>query len=487
LVVLLLLALAVRLWLMPGIYVSDDLYYRIHAHDLLRGDFVPEGHFRARVGFIVPLAISEALFGVNDLAGVLFPMACGLLQVAAVYWIGCMLATRTAGLIAGLVAAMVPNSIFWGGLAWTDVPASAFMAVGAAFFIRACLAPEDRWAPAAAGLALGMAYLQRESSILLWFFFAVGVLMRRISLKRCAAVAGGFAAVVAAEMLYFTIARGDPLGRFHAATGASYSPEVLDFYIPDLAHRLTTKIPSMMFSPFDGEFPYFGGIFLLFAAACAVWLVRFDRGWRLPLVWWWTLFAAILFFPARLNPYRPAVVGQPKDLEPLVAGAAVVVGLFIASMRGRWRWVGRGAVVLTCAVGLLAAWKLKQDSTLRWVGPKQAYDYLVQQRASPIYTDPRTADLFRYWDKFREPPFAHAFETMQKPPAAIWVVYDEHWIDFLRRQYDYGEPGWLFRGILADHTYVRMCFHSPARRSWRHPFQDVGAGSITRVYYFPSR
>lgn len=451
------LALAVRLAFMPGIHASDDLLYRFHAHDMVTGDYVPEGHFKARVAFVAPLALCEELFGVNEVAAKLFPVACGLLEVAAVFWIGAMLAGRTAALAAGIVAATVPNAVFWGGLTQPDMPASAFMALAAAFWIRG--------SGPAAGLAAGMAYLQRESSVLIWFFFAAAWMMRRAPLRMLLTAGACSVAVLAVEMLYFWKVRGDPFGRFHAVTGPSYSMDVLDLYIPDLVRRLTTELPSMMFNPLDSQFPYFAATFLLLPAAAVG--LRGDRRGLLPMLWWTALFAAILFFPIKLDPYRPAVVGHVKNLQPLVAPAAVAIGVWVAARRRAW-----AAVVAATAIGLLGCWILQADSARRVEGPRLAWRF-VQERGGRCVTDPRTERLFTYWNKFGEGarPFPRDIE-----PGTL-VVIDELWNAFLERTYPPyrpPEPRLNWR-LLDEHETM-------GRRSLRRPSEAPGPMNRTRVY-----
>lgn len=451
------LALAVRLAFMPGLHASDDLFYRIHAHDLVTGDFEPVGHFKARVAFIAPLALCERLFGVNEIAAKFFLVACGVLEVAAVFWIGAMLAGRRAAVAAGIVAATVPNAVFWGGLTQPDLPASAFMALAAAFWIRGN--------GPGAGLAAGMAYLQRESSVLIWFFFAAAWMARRAPLRTLAMAAATFTAVVAAEMLYFWAARGDPLGRFHAATGQSYSLDVLSLYIPDLTHRLTTQIPSMMFNPLDAQFPYFAATFLLLPAAALG--LRGDKRGLVPMLWWGTLFVAILFFPITFDPYRPAVVGHVKNLQPLVAPAAVAIGVWVAARRRAWP-----AVVAAAAIGLLGSWILQADSARRVEGAREAWRY-VREHGGRCVTDPRTERLFTYWSKFEEGarPYPPSIE-----PGTL-VVADDLWNGFLRRNYPPYAPPTPRPTWRLVHEHETM-----GRRSLRNPRQEPGVMNVTRVF-----
>lgn len=473
---LLAFALTVRLVFFSGMHVSDDLYYRIHAHDLLAGEFTPDSHFKARVGFIVPLALCERLFGVNDLSGALFPMACGLLGVMSVYWIGCMLASRAAGIIAGIMAATVPNSIFWGGLAQTDIPAAAFMTLSAAFFIRACRAP-DRWAPVAAGLALGMAYLQRESAVLLGAFFIAAWLFRRVSFRQLLIAGVGFAAVLGVEMIYFTAVMGDPLGRFHATTGASFSPTVLEAYTPHLGRRLTYKIPSMLFNPLDDFAPYFGLLFPLAAVAAVVLLWKREKSVLLPLIWWASLFLVMMYIPFYLSPYRPAVIAHPKNLEPLTAAAAVVIGLWAVGARGKWRILSWGAVAGTAAIGLAAAMVNMHASSLRTKGPELAYEK-IQEKGGRCFTDPRTAELFAYWGGFPEPRRAEPFRD--EMPSGSLVVVDDHWIAFLEEYYGYKPPAipdrWeeIYGVVTEPRQSIRALLMGRRVR--------IGQGWMTRVY-----
>lgn len=403
-------ALAVRILLFSGTHCGDDLIYRQHAHDTVKGTFVPHDHWSGRMAFVALLAAAEHTLGTSDVAAAVVPTLFWLAGLAAVYTIA---GGGAAGFTAGVVAASVPNSLLWGGTAMTDVPSAALMALSAALFVRAC--GTGRGA-ALSGMVLGAAWLMRESAILLLPFLAIA---RRPRPAACALA--GFAAVLIGEAACLGAATGDPLARFHFAQQDPTVSEGEKIHQPDLAWRLTGQIPSMMLNPADRDAAYFGFFFV--AAAVAAFAVRRQQAALLPLLWGGAVLAAVLWLPQSLSPFQLAIHAHPQKLEPLVAPAAVLIGLAATTNRRR------ALVALLIVSNLALAWVLKFDNDYRIDGARAAHRRLAGE-PGPISTDERTALLFMIWDGFPDPPRARPVPApvviSREPVPAGTVVEWEH-------------------------------------------------------------
>jgi hypothetical protein len=446
-----------------GTHVSDDLFYRQAARAMNRGTFEPRDHFSGRVAFIVPLALGERIAGGADFVAAVVPGACWIVEVLAIAWIGGVLISSTAGRIAGVLAATAPNALFWSGFAMTDVPASAFMTLSVAFFLRGARSSSLGWA-CASGVSLGWAWLQRESAILAALAIGAFWLSRRARGRDVLTAAACCLGVVLVEAGYFLFAVGDPLGRFHLATGPSFGAEHFWRHSHSLLERLTYQIPSMLVNPADPAFVYSG---ILFGGAL---LASVRRRVTEPLVWFGALFVGILLLPISLSPYRPAVIAHPKNLLALAAPTCLALGAGLASLRPAWRWGTAGAIV---AAHLAFGWVLKFDNDYRLDGARAALEFL-RQRGAPCVADERTAFLYEIWDG---PGRARTFGD-ERPGDT--VVINEHWLEFMKTEYGKEpprvDPGW-------SREFSRV---TPARLRLRPllagRFERAGPGYVTTVY-----
>jgi hypothetical protein len=81
-----LLALVVRLVIYNGAFGSDDLTYFQRAAELARGEWTSANYNGAlRYGFNLPVAGFIALFGESLFVANLWPLACSLIEISAVY------------------------------------------------------------------------------------------------------------------------------------------------------------------------------------------------------------------------------------------------------------------------------------------------------------------------------------------------------------------------------------------------------------------
>jgi hypothetical protein len=255
-------------------------------------------------------------------------------------------------------------------------------------------------------------------------FFALAFLTNR----RAAAFAfAGFLAVLAGEAVCFAFWTGDPLGRFHLAAG---DPSVIEgerLHQPDLVRRLTVQIPSMMANPADPAAPYFGLLFLTVVACIVCLWRRRDEAVRLPMGWLLAIFVATMWLPQSISPLRLAIHAHPQKLEPLVAPAALAIGVTAATAAGRARLVlgGLAAATVLSNLGLCAL--LKFDNDHRLDGARWAYARV----AGGAVADERTVLLYGLWDGFPGTPRVRICpaDAADLPPGTTAIV-NEQFIGF---------------------------------------------------------
>lgn len=469
---LLVAALGVRVAFGPSLHCSDDLMYRSLGHDLVEGRYEIENHFSARVAFTSALAACERLFGVGRYSGAAFPLACSLLMVGAVFWATARIGSLGAAAAAAALVACTADNVYWGSIAQTEVPAAALMTISGLLFLRCAEGP--RWS-VLAGAALGGAYLIRENSILLFAFFGLAWLMRMCRLRDVVVVGAMLVGVMSAEALVMWAVTGDPLKRFAVMHGASYSPAVVAYYTPDPVYRFTLAIPSMLFNPFDPQAPHFGLLFPA-AAVATIHLLWKREAWVKPmLVWWAAVFAALTFAPYSFKPLLPALAAYPPYFEPLVAPAAIVLGMYAAS----GGFLRQLLLCVVLATGLLSAEIMQEDSRVRVEGPQKAYEKISAERAVTV-SDPRTAALFRYWNGFRE---KERFQVFPESPDALargtCVVVDERWIEAQNAWYGYQPPEWI---DAPPNGREILYFVTAGRPRVRRPWERPVSGNVTIVY-----
>ena len=195
---------------------ADDRSYALGAEAWFRHfPAVGADHWATRHTVVLPVALSLALFGRHEFA---------LAVPSLVYFFGFLAVNfhfarrlvneRVAGvLVMGLAA--TPAFVVQASYINIDI-AEAFFASLSFWLFLAGTRGGGAAAMFAAGAAAGLAFLTRETSLVLAVFFAVCFLFDAIPARRQYAwLALGFIAAVGAEMAYFGAMTGDVFYRYH--------------------------------------------------------------------------------------------------------------------------------------------------------------------------------------------------------------------------------------------------------------------------------
>lgn len=222
LLVLLVVAGALRTLFFIGILGSDDTAYAFNAIAIRNGSFVLADDMTSmRLGLNAAAAASFGLVGVSEWGVALPAFLASLLTLVVVYAIAMIVAGRWAAIGAAVFYTLAPLNILNSSSLLPEVPMALFTALSVLLFLLGERAASVRMAILAylaSGVVLGMAYLFKEPAALLIPAFAVaGALAwyrgdRRASL--CLLPVAGFAAVFFVETLVYLHTSGVWLRRF---------------------------------------------------------------------------------------------------------------------------------------------------------------------------------------------------------------------------------------------------------------------------------
>ena len=168
---------------------------------------------------------SFAAFGPSFTAAKVVPLVFGALVPAVVCVLtAIMTRSRRAALIAGVVAVFHPTLVTWSLRIETEILSVFFVGVVFALLFDARASRRPYWL----GLALGLAYLAKYQSVLLWApvvcFYAISNPWR-VALRRLAVAAAVFVAVILPWLIRNALVFGNPVYTDLSRNFISYYPE----------------------------------------------------------------------------------------------------------------------------------------------------------------------------------------------------------------------------------------------------------------------
>jgi len=203
--------------------LSDQMHYFVDAATLPHISDPP--HQSLRIGLTIPVWLMIQIFDYSEAAYYAVPYLSTVGLITATYWLGRLLDSRAAGVIAGILVFANPFVLDDGSQLLPDVPAAALFTGAITLLIwqwQRTRKPERltravRVVLVGVGLLLGWSYLVREF-IVLWFPVALLVAwVLRLPRSWWRLVAAGAAAAFALELLWGLIFFGNPFARIIAA------------------------------------------------------------------------------------------------------------------------------------------------------------------------------------------------------------------------------------------------------------------------------
>ncbi|HUF38712.1 MAG TPA: glycosyltransferase family 39 protein [Anaerolineales bacterium] len=352
--------------------------------------------------------------GVSELAGRLLAALAGVTTVYLVYHLGANLYGRPVGALSALLLALMPYHAVVTRQVLLDGPMTMFTTLGLLLLVRYGREqkPSDL---VAAGAALGLAFLTKETALLmfgsLYAFFALSpdIRLRIRDVLIAAAVAIGLMSLYPLTVL----------GAGSGVSGTAQQYLVWQFF----------RYPNHTWDFYLRTIPFEMGPLVVFLALLGLWTLRRSHSWRETLLLAWIAVPVVFFqlWPTKgyqyLLPAAPAVAvlagralaglfAPPGGAQPgvgwssrlLPAAFTVVAFSLLAStyfivfpQPASQSLAGSGGVPGGREAGLWVRANLPEGSTLMTIGPSMANilqfyghhrAYGLSVSANPLYRNP---------------------------------------------------------------------------------------------------
>lgn len=343
LLAILALGLALRLQYFFGVVRRDSLTYANLAYSLAQAepifsyDIYP--FHISRLTVVLPLSWAYSWWGVSELTSVLWPLLWSLGTIVVGYFLGRLLFGRGAGLLAALLLALHSMEVIYATHLLPDSAFGFFLALAVLLFLKGDLARQGRWVWFfLTGISLGLGYYARPSAlVMLLFFFAYGVLRRRLGL--------GYGHILLGLMVVFAAA-----GLAYIRWGGTFWHEW------SYLARAPAEVPEEWAALAAQSRPYDYALKLVSRIYVRPWTWLFIIGalwlaWRktphllVPVGWFGVLYLYLEF----LSQYPVVSLHDKADryMAALSVPLALVVGAFLA----RWLGAGKGEFLSARGVG----------------------------------------------------------------------------------------------------------------------------------------
>ena len=436
---IILIHLAIRLWGFSGIHDPDEILYSEAARQLQAGQYVGQNHYSVRYMILVPLAITQMFFGINEYTCIVTPMIYSLACLGLIYLVGNIYADQKVGLIAAALWAVFPLDIIQATELHLDVPLTMFLGLCVYALIRGerTSGRNQQMLFILAGVALGFAYLAKEVGLVLLMFLSIRALWRRVWHRGYFLIALGLLTVVGLEMAWFGILTGNPLYRVSPNVWAQHA----DLMHADVTSPLAwmSEYAEMLMNPLSTRSVYFTGFFILVLVGTLWgWYAR-DRAVMELSVWWMSILAVFNFAPLDTTFQHPLFQHYPRTIHPIFMPGLVIVAYTIAHhLASSLRIVS----VLCCLlpVVLVSVWLNRLENRQFAESARQSVA-LAQSLPGDvaIVTDPLLIWKLRFYYEFQNKKIERlvAFDASHNPGPALWV-YDPISLEYTMRYW--GRP-----------------------------------------------
>jgi hypothetical protein len=433
-------ALAIRLFFFFGMGFSDDLQYSHEAWRVATGTFHDtRGLLQMRLGVILPIALFYRLFGVGSVTLVAYSLCCSLGLIVLVFMLGKMFFSEREGLLASLLLAIFPLDVAGATSAMPDVPQAFFISLAIYHFMgtyRRTLAgeidfPRNLGGYFITGLIAGFAYFIRDIAVLIFPFLAIFLIVdyllaeKRENLKEALyrrfsailPVLAGFMVVVLIEGWYHYADTGDFFLRCHIMS-AYYSHDRDFFALGGICQDLGFYPREMFHVTADWRFsstryyPYGLFYYTIIPALLYVLFFHFKRA-RVPLIWALFFFIYLQFGSMSLINYIP-VHRLPRHLAVITAPALLFLSFALTTIyEGSKR---RGSRPLTAGIGAFLAMLVgalifsslymtalnHREASIASYDARKIYEIAKEHPGVTVYTDSSMLDYISFLSGYKE-------------------------------------------------------------------------------------
>ncbi len=399
-------ALALRLIFFAGVYGSDDLGYYEFAYNAANNQLNHEGNFHStRIGLIYPTALLYSVFGVNKYTSNLLPLATSMLSIILAYQLGKLVFGDKVGIMAAFLLSFYPVHVLYSSMLFPDLPSAYFVALGAFLFLKA-----DKNGASLnyflSGASIGIAYLMKELSVLIFLFFGAYVIYKKKFKLEYSLLALGFLLVFSFEAVYYASQVYSPLFRYTKVE--SQATAIMKYYYPNYISnpfsRWFLHYPYVLLS--DPQAAFFYASF--FVSIC-YFLIHRRKAANIMLIWIIPIFLFLNFGSNSFSEYIPLAVGV-RYLEILTLPCVMLLASLLLQKKLLAKKILVPGVILVLLLAsfyaLYTSDKIPQIRSL-----KEAKNYLETKPSKLIYADLRTSEILKYLFDYKRngliSPFNH--------------------------------------------------------------------------------
>ncbi|HEX4947605.1 MAG TPA: phospholipid carrier-dependent glycosyltransferase [Blastocatellia bacterium] len=405
-----------------GIAPGDPFTYSSSAWSIVQGQWNP-GYFyeqTTRWSVLFPLAAGYKLFGVNDGSSALWPLLTSLGTVVIAYLLALHLKGERAALWAGFLVATFPLEIIYATQPMADCPLSFWLLLSLYCFVRGeDTTTNKQWFFFFSGIALALAYATKFVAILIAPFFLFVLLWRRRMEWNWLWLGVGSLLVFALEFFIFQQVTGNGLARLDLILHdqASHAPVTaggfqvqnavwlylywmfVDFHYVGLSFvlLLLMLLHRVIQSRLDrnhgehgghGEPTVDGGI--LFPVRSVV------NQYGLLLLWSFTFWLILSFYPVSTKPYVPLYKVEPYILM-FSAPLLVVTAVFLSEYAKR---VQIAALALILLSTLPFVYVLHEGYRAHGDNARAIWAFAKAHTDRPLYAHRSDQRFLQYFDGF---------------------------------------------------------------------------------------
>jgi len=350
--------------------------------------YLPQHHGEFRHLITIPMGLAFRLFGVSEVTLILPQIIYYAATLLLTYfWVGRAFGQRSS-LLALLIMASLPVFAIQATVVFSDITELFFVVVSLWLFIVAKDRQDSGWLVFVSGVAAGLAWLTRETTIALILTYGVLFLAGwGVPRNRYFIMAAGFLVVVLAEALLMFVMTGDPLYRYakllSARQGFSYRGEIQGEVFDGIGNVHVSRWLDPLLALYVNH--EFGIIFIIFVPAL-IWLWRRPQlaGDMLAVARVVSVLGGIWFVAAAVMLANM----HPRYFTVTAYSAAIICALWIVY----GVWPRRRAIAALLALALVGSGitAIYMDNRNPLVGERGLKEFLLTHQGI-VHTDPETA------------------------------------------------------------------------------------------------
>lgn len=397
LILIILFAIALRLFFFTGADSSDELEYYKFANQVNSGIFqLGDDHFKFRVGTFYPTALFFRFFGVNEFSGNLLTLITSVAGVVLIFYLGKHFFNEKTGLVAAFLLSFYPLDVVYATRLLPDIPSAFFMGLGVLLFLYGeKYQDKQNIYFIFSGISLGIAYLVKEVSLLMGLFFAAYFIYKKKFRLNYLLIGIGVGTAILSLMAYSYYQVGDAFFQYKSTESeqAGFMKALYPNYFTasGLESRLFLHYPYYMLTDV-----HFGLFFFFVGASLIYFLYKRKKEAYVPVIWMLSLFLYLNFGTASLKEYVPFPV-IVRHLAIITFPALVLVAHFLTQIKiKKFRALLIG-LLLFSSIFFIYSSHLRHDID----NLKSAQKYLSSIPEKEIYTDERTSMALDYLFGFK--------------------------------------------------------------------------------------